>query len=118
MTETVYTQAQMDGNVRALTTTLAELRERTDEVGRLEASVRSMQGSDAILRAQVDMLEQLRDAAHSAVAVIGEQRDAALALVREAVNSEWHDGEYINPHADAAIGDWLDRARALLKDGE
>lgn len=74
-TEMVYTQAQYDGCGRALTTTLIELSERTDEVGRLAEAVRGIRETDALLRAQVAGLTKERD-------TYATERDAALTLVR------------------------------------
>jgi hypothetical protein len=117
MTETVYTQAQMDGNVRALTRTLAELRERTDEVGRLAEAVRGMRETDALLRAQVDTLTAERDKARWVCTERADKIDAALALVRETVDSVFlsqdSDGEVVL-YWRGTVADFLDRARALL----
>lgn len=104
-TETMYTQAQYDGASRALTQTLAELRDVTADRDRLAAGNQQLRYTDGLLRAQVATLEQLRDA-------YAEQRDAALALVRDIL-------PFVMDHQDTGRGvDMIARARALLDGAE
>jgi hypothetical protein len=129
-TETTYTQAQYDGASRALTQTLAELRERTDALARAEEANRSLRYTDGLLRGQVATLEQLRDTyaeqLDEARAMLTEcnadgygwkpKAEDALALVREIVPVIEREVNYADDD-DPALQtqrDWLTRARTLL----
>jgi hypothetical protein len=96
------TDAQTEGTVRALTRTLGELRERTEDRDRAVEAARGMRGTEALLRGQV--------------AALTAERDSARALVREA--APWMGGalEMANPGDVARLTGWLDRAKALLAD--
>ena len=77
---------------------------------RATEAARGLRMTDELLRGQVAGLEELRDG-------YAKERVNALALVRDALSKVWDYRHWCRDDELDWIGDWCERARALLGDG-